>query len=369
MAGVTFEDVWKRYDDTLAVRELSLHIEDGEFMVLVGPSGCGKSTVLRMLAGLERITEGRILIGDDVVNNLAPAARDVAMVFQSYALYPHMTVFDNLAFALRNQRLPRAEIDERVRRAAEILQLDALLKRKPKQLSGGQRQRVALGRAIVREPAVFLVDEPLSNLDAALRIAMRADIKRLHQTMRTTFVYVTHDQAEALTLADRIVVMCEGVIQQIGTPEQIYDRPRNTFVASFLGNPPINYLEGVLVEDGAGMRFVRGALALALPQPLAQRLRGQGGIQGNRQVKLGLRAEDVDARRAPRAGETLQGRIASVLPIGSDQYLGVEAEGTLLFFRVGRELRYREGENLALPVNMNRVQIFDLSSGSSLLWR
>jgi multiple sugar transport system ATP-binding protein len=370
MATIRLESVGKRFPNGFsALENLSLEIADKEFLVLLGPSGCGKSTTLNLIAGLEDLSAGRLYF-DSVLMNVVPAhRRDVAMVFQSYALYPHKSVYENIAFGLRMRGHPRAEIEKRVRDAARRLEIEPLLERRPHQLSGGQRQRVALGRALVRQPAVFLMDEPLSNLDAALRIAMRADIKRLHQTMRTTFVYVTHDQAEALTLADRIVVMCEGVIQQIGTPEQIYDRPRNTFVASFLGNPPINYLEGVLVEDGAGMRFVRGALALALPQPLAQRLRGQGGIQGNRQVKLGLRAEDVDARRAPRAGETLQGRIASVLPIGSDQYLGVEAEGTLLFFRVGRELRYREGENLALPVNMNRVQIFDLSSGSSLLWR
>ncbi len=258
MAGVTFEDVSKRYDDTLAVRELTLGIEDREFMVLVGPSGCGKSTVLRMLAGLERITEGRVLIGDDVVNNLAPAARDVAMVFQSYALYPHMTVYDNLAFALRNQRLPRQEIDERVRRAADILQLDELLKRKPKQLSGGQRQRVALGRAIVREPAVFLMDEPLSNLDAALRVATRAEILKLQRRLGTTTVYVTHDQVEAMTMGDRIAVMNLGVLQQVGTPEELYTRPANVFVARFIGSPAMNVVAAGVIEGVGGTGLLAG---------------------------------------------------------------------------------------------------------------
>ena len=258
MAGVTFEDVSKRYDDTLAVRELTLGIEDREFMVLVGPSGCGKSTVLRMLAGLERITEGRILIGDEVVNNLAPAARDIAMVFQSYALYPHMTVFDNLAFALRNQRLPRQEIDERVRRAADILQLDELLKRKPKQLSGGQRQRVALGRAIVREPAVFLMDEPLSNLDAALRVATRAEILKLQRRLGTTTVYVTHDQVEAMTMGDRIAVMNLGVLQQVGTPEELYTRPDNVFVARFIGSPAMNVVPAGVIEGVGGTGLLAG---------------------------------------------------------------------------------------------------------------
>jgi multiple sugar transport system ATP-binding protein len=243
-----------------------------------------------------------------------------------------------------------------VREAARMLDIAPLLERRPHQLSGGQRQRVALGRALVRQPQAFLMDEPLSNLDAALRIAMRAEIKKLHQTMRTTFVYVTHDQAEALTLADRIVVMKEGVIQQIGTPEEIYDRPKNTFVASFLGNPPINYLEGTLSADGA--RFVRGSLFLKL----SKELRGQAG----RPVKLGIRAEDVDPRGG---GEKLQGRVSSVLPVGSDTFLGVDVEGATLFFRLGRELRAHEGENVSLSVNMSHAQLFDSSSGASLLWQ
>jgi multiple sugar transport system ATP-binding protein len=253
MASVRFENVTKRFDGTTAVQELSLDIQDGEFIVLVGPSGCGKSTALRMLAGLETVSDGRILIGERVVNNVAPAARDVAMVFQSYALYPHMTVYDNLAFGLRNKRTPKAEVDERVRRAAEILDLEPLIKRKPKQLSGGQRQRVALGRAIVREPVAFLMDEPLSNLDAALWVATRAEILKLQNRLGTTTIYVTHDQVEAMTMGDRIAVMKLGVLQQIGTPEELYTRPRNLFVAGCIGSPAMNFVPGELL-DGAGAK-------------------------------------------------------------------------------------------------------------------
>ena len=366
MATIRFESVGKQYPNGfVALENLSLEIADREFLVLLGPSGCGKSTTLNLIAGLEDVTAGSLYFDRTLMNVVPAHRRDVAMVFQSYALYPHKSVYENIAFGLRMRGHPETEIEKRVRDAARMLDIEPLLERRPHQLSGGQRQRVALGRALVRQPAAFLMDEPLSNLDAALRIAMRAEIKKLHQTMRTTFVYVTHDQAEALTLADRIVVMREGVIQQIGTPEEIYDRPRNTFVASFLGNPPINYLDGTLSGDGANPRFERGTLSLALPPALAQRLARRGG----RGVRLGLRAEDVDARGAPRDGETLQGRVSSVLPVGSDQYLGVEVEGATLFFRVGRELRAHEGENIALSVNMNRAQLFDSPSGTSLLWQ
>ena len=251
MASVTFDDVSKRFDANLVVANLSLEIADGEFLVLVGPSGCGKSTALRMLAGLEDVTSGRVLIGDRVVNNLAPGARDLAMVFQSYALYPHMTVYDNLAFGLRNTKVEKAEIDRRVTNAAEILDLSELIKRKPKQLSGGQRQRVALGRAIVREPAAFLMDEPLSNLDAALRVQTRAEILKLQRRLSTTTIYVTHDQVEAMTMGDRIAVMKLGVLQQIGSPEELYTRPKNVFVARFIGSPSMNLVPAGLIE-GAG---------------------------------------------------------------------------------------------------------------------
>ena len=252
MARISFEHVTKRFDDTVAVNDLSIDVADGEFLVLVGPSGCGKTTALRMLAGLEDVSEGRILIGDRVVNNVAPGTRDLAMVFQSYALYPHMTVFDNLAFGLRNRRLPKDETRRRVTEAAGILELEPLLKRKPKQLSGGQRQRVALGRAIVREPAAFLMDEPLSNLDASLRVQTRAEIMKLQNRLGTTTIYVTHDQIEAMTMGDRIAVMNLGVLQQIGTPRELYTTPANTFVATFIGSPAMNLVPSGALGVGIG---------------------------------------------------------------------------------------------------------------------
>ena len=273
MARIRFDRVTKRYPNgVIAVNDLGLDIADREFLVLLGPSGCGKSTTLNMIAGLEEISEGDLYFDEQPVSEVPPHRRDVAMVFQSYALYPHKSVYENIAFGLRMRRVPRDEADRRVR-DAQKLAISNLLDRRPGQLSGGQRQRVALGRAMVRQPAVFLMDEPLSNLDAALRISMRAEIKQLHQTMQTTFVYVTHDQAEALTLADRIVVMRDGVVQQIGTPDDIYERPCNTFVASFLGNPPINYLAGRVEAPTNWPVFRRGALALALPNPTTVRTR------------------------------------------------------------------------------------------------
>src|SRR5437763_3247295 len=256
MSSVTYEHVTKTFGDTAAVNDLVLEVEDGEFMVLVGPSGCGKSTALRMLAGLEKVSDGRILIGDRVVNNVAPQHRDIAMVFQSYALYPHMTVYDNLAFGLRNQNVAKADIDRRVRRAAEVLDLDPLIKRKPKQLSGGQRQRVALGRAIVREPEAFLMDEPLSNLDAKLRVQTRAEILKLQNELRTTTIYVTHDQVEAMTMGDRIAVMRSGLLQQVGTPENLYEDPKNVFVAGFIGSPAMNLVPASVVGEGGSDRIV-----------------------------------------------------------------------------------------------------------------
>src|SRR5512146_2485519 len=265
MARIKFDGVAKRYPNGfVALADLNLDIQDKEFLVLLGPSGCGKSTTLNMIAGLEDVSQGNLYFDDAVMNTVPPHRRDVAMVFQSYALYPHKSVYDNIAFGLVMRKHPKAEIDARVRDAARRLEIEALLDRRPNQLSGGQRQRVALGRAMVRQPAAFLMDEPLSNLDAALRTSTRAELKQLHQTMQTTFVYVTHDQAEALTLADRIVVMRDGVVQQTGLPDEIYEQPRNMFVASFLGNPPINYLEGRLAQEDGRMVFRRGQLALGL---------------------------------------------------------------------------------------------------------
>ncbi|MGE5171564.1 MAG: ABC transporter ATP-binding protein [Rudaea sp.] len=366
MARIRFDGVGKRYPNGfVALQNLDLDIQDKEFLVLLGPSGCGKSTTLNMIAGLEDVSQGSLYFDDALMNTVPPHRRDVAMVFQSYALYPHKSVYDNIAFGLMMRKHPRSEIDARVRDAARRLEIEPLLDRRPHQLSGGQRQRVALGRAMVRQPAVFLMDEPLSNLDAALRISTRAELKQLHHTMQTTFVYVTHDQAEALTLADRIVVMREGVVQQIGAPDEIYEQPRNTFVASFLGNPPINYLDGRLARTGDGVHFHRGGLAIRLPPHVAGKVAGDDG----REVVLGIRPEDVDERGAPRDGEALRGRIASVLPVGSDQFLGIEAEGNLLFCRVGKELHHREGDVVVLAINTRRLHLFDKASGRSLVWQ
>jgi multiple sugar transport system ATP-binding protein len=363
MASISFRSVTKRYaGDVIAVSDLNLDIRDKEFVVLLGPSGCGKSTTLNMIAGLEEVTEGELRFDDEIVNALPPHRRDVAMVFQSYALYPHKTVYENIAFGLRMRNVNSAEIDRRVKEAAQKLSITPLMQRKPSQLSGGQRQRVALGRAMVRQPAVFLMDEPLSNLDAALRISMRAEIKHLHTAMQTTFVYVTHDQAEALTLADRIVVMNDGVIQQIGTPDEIYERPCNTFVASFLGNPPINYLPGTISDENGELSFRFGAQRFAMSPAVAARL----GVSGEQQVTLGIRPEDVTARDVHPGLPSISGIVDSVLPVGSDRFLGLKVDGKDVFVRVDKQSRYREGESVTLGLVPERLHLFD-ASGISLL--
>jgi multiple sugar transport system ATP-binding protein len=328
MAPVTYDEVTKAFDGTVAVRDFDLAIADGEFVVLVGPSGCGKSTALRMLAGLERITRGRILIGERVVNNVAPQDRDVAMVFQSYALYPHMTVYDNLAFGLRNLKVPRPEIDERVRRAAEILDLSQLLKRKPKQLSGGQRQRVALGRAIVREPQAFLMDEPLSNLDAKLRVATRAEILKLQRRLGTTTIYVTHDQVEAMTMGDRIAVMKEGVLQQVGTPEELYTNPANVFVAGFIGSPAMNLVPAPVV-DGVG---------------------GSDRIAGFRPEHMLLGAGE---------GIKLDARVDVVEYLGDELLVHLARKDTPLVAKLPVEQPVQPGQDITLVVPREKLFLFD----------
>jgi multiple sugar transport system ATP-binding protein len=361
VARIRFDKVSKRYGEFVAVDRLSLEIHDREFLVLLGPSGCGKSTTLNMIAGLEELTDGDLYFDDQIVNFMPPHRRDVAMVFQSYALYPHKTVRENIAFGLRMRRHPAAEIAARVREAAERLAIAPLLDRRPHQLSGGQRQRVALGRAMVRQPAVFLMDEPLSNLDAALRITMRAEIKQLHRTMATTFVYVTHDQAEALTLADRIVVMKDGVVQQVGSADAIYEQPRNLFVAAFLGNPPINLIEGRLETGDGGLRFRRGGAAIKLPDRLAPMLGSRLGAP----VTLGIRPEDVQAG-ADLAGCVLCGTVRSVLPVGSDQYLGVGFDDRELFFRTAKGQPHVPGETVALALDPTRLHWFDPATTEAL---
>jgi multiple sugar transport system ATP-binding protein len=334
MAPITFEHLTKRFDQTTAVDDLGLEVADGEFLVLVGPSGCGKTTALRMLAGLEEITSGRILLGDRVVNHLAPGARDVAMVFQSYALYPHMTVYDNLAFGLRNRRMAKPEIDERVRRAGEVLDLANLLRRKPKQLSGGQRQRVALGRAIVREPAAFLMDEPLSNLDAALRVATRAEILKLQRRLGTTTLYVTHDQVEAMTMGDRIAVMRDGVLQQAGTPEELYTRPANLFVAGFIGSPAMNFV------DGAGF----------------------DGFGGGRIV--GFRPEHV--RIGQNGGVEFSARVEVVEYLGDEQLVHLLLRDTPVLAKLPVEQRVADGEELVFSVPREKLHLFDAATEQAL---
>jgi multiple sugar transport system ATP-binding protein len=364
MARILFDNVTKYYGSVKAVDKLNLEIIDKEFLVLLGPSGCGKTTTLNMIAGLEELSEGDIYFDEQIVNFMPPHIRDVAMVFQSYALYPHKNVFENIAFGLKMRKYDNAEIDRRVRDAAERLHIEHLVDRLPSQLSGGQRQRVALGRAMVRQPSVFLMDEPLSNLDAALRISMRAEIKQLHHSMETTFVYVTHDQAEALTLADRIVVMQDGVVQQIGTPDQIYEKPENLFVASFLGNPPINLLEGALVADGDKVVFRKGDFRMDFPDEMTTKLQAHT----ERPVTLGIRPEDVNEQGAAPPGSAVSGTVDTVLPMGSEQYLSMTIEGTEVFFRLGKEHKHKDGDKVSLEVNRNRLHVFDKETGRSLLW-
>src|SRR3954453_12752561 len=327
MSTVTFDHVFKRYGDVTAVQDLNLEIGDGEFMVLVGPSGCGKTTSLRMIAGLEEISDGNLRIGDRVVNDVAPKDRDIAMVFQSYALYPHMSVRDNLAFGLKLRKVPKADIDKRIQETARILQLEKLLERKPKELSGGQRQRVALGRAIVRNPAVFLMDEPLSNLDAKLRVQTRSEISKLHQRLGTTFIYVTHDQTEAMTMGTRIAVMRDGIMQQLDAPQVLYDRPANMFVAGFIGSPSMNFFDAKLVRGNGGMQVDTGGFLVPVPSSHQSDL----GKYLDRPVYFGIRPEDVHDSRfvPPGVGVTnpIQTQVTVPEPMGSEVYAFVEKSG------------------------------------------
>src|SRR5690349_975745 len=315
MATVTFENVDKMYGDFQRVKDLNLEIGDGEFMVLVGPSGCGKTTSLRMIAGLEEITSGTLRIGDRVVNDVPPKDRDIAMVFQSYALYPHMSVRDNLAFGLKLRKVPKAEIERRVNEAAETIQVRKLLDRKPKELSGGQRQRVALGRAIVREPAVFLMDEPLSNLDAKLRVQTRAEIARIHQRLGTTTVYVTHDQVEAMTMGSRIAVMSEGLLQQVGTPQTLYDQPSNKFVAGFIGSPSMNFVEGTVEGTGDGATL-KGPGDFSIPVPARYR---QSMDTSGRKVIVGFRPEHLELAEITEPSGSFNGRADVVEYLGNEE--------------------------------------------------
>jgi multiple sugar transport system ATP-binding protein len=359
MASVRLQSVTKKFGQTVVVDDVSLDIADREFVVLVGPSGCGKSTTLRMIAGLETATSGDIAIGDRRVNDLGPKDRDIAMVFQNYALYPHMNVYDNMAFGLRMRDVPRAEIDLRVKEAADVLGLGPLLKRKPKELSGGQRQRAALGRAIVRHPAVFLMDEPLSNLDAKLRVQTRGEIVKLHQRVATTMIYVTHDQVEAMTMGHRIVVMKDGVVQQVDTPKAIYDRPANQFVAGFIGSPTMSFLP-VRVEAHDGALYARGAgFSVRIPDER----RGTLASASLDDAVLGVRPEDVSLH--VQSDGAIPAIVDVVEPLGSEQVLYLNAGGAQITARASADAVVATGDAIALGINANRMHLFDGASGAA----
>ena len=363
MANVALRNVTKVYPgDVLAVVDASLEVQDQEFVVLVGPSGCGKSTTLRMVAGLEEATSGDILIDEERVNDTPPKNRDIAMVFQNYALYPHMTVYKNMAFGLKLRKYPKAEIDQRVRDAADILGITRLLDRKPKALSGGERQRVAVGRAIVRHPKVFLFDEPLSNLDAKLRVQMRTEISKLHTRLQATMVYVTHDQTEAMTMGDRIVVMNDGIIQQIDDPLTLYHSPVNRFVASFIGSPPMNFMDGELARDAGDLRFQAGNLSLAIPQQMTARLDAHGGAK----VTFGIRPEDVLARDIPE-GTAVPARAEVVEPLGSEVILYLDIGGSPIVGKVDASVHPEPNSQLTIGFRMQRCHFFDADTGEVIV--
>src|SRR5437016_6093099 len=353
MASVLIRDVRKAFGATHVIHGVDITIEDGEFVVLVGPSGCGKSTLLRMIAGLENITGGEISIGDRVVNHVPPKERDIAMVFQNYALYPHMTVAANMGFSLRLRNAPKSEIDTRVHRAAEILGLTPLLERYPRQLSGGQRQRVAMGRAIVRDPQVFLFDEPLSNLDAKLRVAMRTEIKELHQRLRTTTVYVTHDQIEAMTMADKIVVMHDGVVEQMGSPLELYDKPENQFVAGFIGSPAMNFLKGKLKVNGAASFEGPNGVRLPLISPPAN--------SDGRPAVYGVRPEHFTI-----ADDGAEAEIIVVEPTGSETQVFAKLGGEEVVAVFRERHKFEPGDKVRLRPNPSLVHLFDEATGKRL---
>jgi len=365
MASVTFEHVTKRFGDVVAVNDLNISIADREFLVFVGPSGCGKTTSLRMLAGLEEITEGNIYIGDRLVNDVPPKDRDIAMVFQSYALYPHMSVYDNMAFGLKLRRVPKAEIDRRVREAAKRLGIEALLDRKPKQLSGGQRQRVAVGRAIVRNPAVFLMDEPLSNLDAKLRVQARAEISKLHMQLGTTFIYVTHDQTEAMTMGSRIAVMKDGLLQQIDTPQHLYDHPNNVFVAGFIGSPSMNFFDATLVEQDGKLFVDSGTFKVQVPD---NRLANYAPMKGKK-VVFGIRPEDIYAAEFPAPGIT-PSKVSTEVDVtelmGNEIFLYLLSGKKSFIARVDPRTRTHAGEAIDVLFNMDNMHIFDPQTEKTL---
>ena len=368
MASLKLNHIYKIYSGNVtAVSDFCLDIEDKEFIVLVGPSGCGKSTTLRMVAGLEEISEGELYIGDRLVNDVAPKDRDIAMVFQNYALYPHMTVYDNMAFGLKLRKTPKDEIKRRVEEAARILDISHLLDRKPKALSGGQRQRVALGRAIVRDPKVFLLDEPLSNLDAKLRAQMRTEIAKLHKRLGTTFIYVTHDQTEAMTMGDRIVVMKDGFIQQVDTPQNLYDLPVNEFVAGFMGSPQMNFIDATLVKEGADYYVTFGAAKIKVP---ANKANAEIANYVGKEIVFGIRPEDVHdepefIEKHPESRATADVEVTELM--GAETYLYLNCEGNALTARVEPTSTAKTGDKITIALDMNKMHLFDKETEKTIL--
>jgi multiple sugar transport system ATP-binding protein len=363
MARVAMRGLNKMYDDVHAVIDVNLDISDQEFVVLVGPSGCGKTTTLRMVAGLESITGGHISIDEKVVNELPPMDRDIAMVFQNYALYPHMTVYDNMAFGLKMRKFDKPEIEKRVKEAADILGIQELLKRKPRQLSGGQRQRVALGRAIVRHPRVFLFDEPLSNLDAKLRVQMRVELKKLHERLGTTAIYVTHDQVEAMTLGDRVVVMCDGRVQQVGDPMELYNQPANRFVAGFIGSPAMNFAQVRIAAENGSLWAESDAMRIKVPAPIVERLGRYAGMEAT----LGVRPEDL---RIAGAGDdqdlSFDVGVEVVERLGSEILLDVASGSTTMVASVEPTSTAKVHETLRLAINPERIHFFDNTTEAAI---
>jgi multiple sugar transport system ATP-binding protein len=363
MAKVLISNLNKKFDETHVVKDVNLEIRDREFVVLVGPSGCGKTTTLRMVAGLEEITSGEISIDGRVVNDLPPMDRDIAMVFQNYALYPHMSVYDNMAFGLKMRKFEKSDIEKRVREAAEILGIQPLLARRPRQLSGGQRQRVALGRAIVRNPRVFLFDEPLSNLDAKLRVQMRVELKRLHHRLETTAIYVTHDQVEAMTLGDRVVVMKDGLVQQVGEPLELYGKPANRFVASFIGSPAMNFAEVTINAAGGGLWAETPGLRIGIPAHRREALRGHAG----QRVTLGVRPEALrPANGADHSDYVFDSTVEVVEPLGNEILLDVRAGSHLMVARVDPSMRVKVRDAVRLALDPERLHFFDAKTESAI---
>ena len=361
MASLQLKNIKKTYGNGItAVNDFNLDIEDKEFIIFVGPSGCGKSTTLRMIAGLEEITEGELYIGDKLMNDVAPKDRDIAMVFQNYALYPHMTVYDNMAFGLKLRKTPKAEIEKRVKEAARILEIEHLLDRKPKALSGGQRQRVAMGRAIVRSPKVFLMDEPLSNLDAKLRVQMRTEISKLHERLGATIIYVTHDQTEAMTLGTRIVVMKDGIVQQVDTPQTLYNAPCNLFVAGFIGSPQMNFVDATVHVKGDDVQLQIGKTTLHVPASKKKALI-DGGYNG-KTVVMGIRPEHVyddEARIQAFPNSIMEGKITVYELLGAEVYLYFDAEGFPMTARVNPRTTARTGDTVKFALDMEKIHVFD----------